>query len=234
MRPIIGLIPLMDENKESYWMLPGYMKAVAQAGATPIMLPLTTDAEILDHSLSLCDGLLLTGGHDVSPAVYDAEKIPQCGTPCDLRDEMESYLLGRALDEDMPILGICRGLQFMNAYLGGTLYQDLPTQHPSPVDHQMTPPYDSTVHSVSLVSGTPLAKLLEVESLGVNSYHHQAVETLAPALTAAAYAPDGLVEAAYLSDKKYALGIQWHPEFSYQSDPLAMKIVTDFVSKCTN
>lgn len=232
MKVVIGLIPLVDETKESYWMLPGYMKVIEQAGGIPIILPLTDDKAILKQALSLCDGLLLTGGHDVSPSIYNAEAIPECGTPCNLRDAMEGYLLDCALDNDIPVLGICRGIQFINAHLGGTLYQDLPSQHPSSITHQMTKPYNRVVHDVTLVEGSYLYNLLKVDTLGVNSYHHQAIYKLAPSLVAAAYSPDGLVEAAYLPNKRYVLGIQWHPELSYENDPISVSIIRDFITKC--
>ena len=96
MKKVIGLIPLYDEEKESYWMLPGYMKVIERCGALPVMLPLTEDTEELEQCLGMCDGLLLTGGHDVDPAVYGEEAIPECGQCCHARDVMEAYLLKRA------------------------------------------------------------------------------------------------------------------------------------------
>ena len=106
---------------------------------------------------------------------------------------MEQALLHLALERDLPVLGICRGIQFLNAVLGGTLYQDLPTEHPSQTQHHMTPPYDRAVHTVTIQPGTPLAELLGTEHIGVNSYHHQAVKTLAPCLTEMAWSEDGLI-----------------------------------------
>ena len=100
MRPVIGLIPLYDETKESYWMLPGYMKVLEQCGALPIMLPLTSDEDELAQSLKLCDGLLLTGGHDVDPALYHEQPKAVCGVPCKERDDMEQKLLGWALEKN--------------------------------------------------------------------------------------------------------------------------------------
>ena len=127
MKPLIGVVPLVDETKESLWMLPKYMDGVTEAGGIPIILPLTSDASVISQLLDEVQGILLTGGHDVDPRIYGEEPIPKCGAACVERDSMEKELLDQALEKDMPVLGICRGIQFLNAYLGGTLYQDLPT-----------------------------------------------------------------------------------------------------------
>ncbi len=119
---IIGCMPLFDDNKNSYWMLPRYMKMLEEHGAVPIMLPLTDNKEELDCLLDMCDGFLLTGGQDVSPELYGEIPKTTCGMPCTLRDNMEVYLLKAAVDKDKSVLGICRGIQIINACLGGTLY----------------------------------------------------------------------------------------------------------------
>ena len=232
MRPVIGLIPLYDETKESYWMLPGYMKVLEQCGALPIMLPLTSDEEELAQSLKLCDGLLLTGGHDVDPVLYHEQPKAECGVPCRERDAMECRLLGWALEKNLPVFGICRGIQFLNAYLGGTLYQDLPTEYDSTIEHHMTPPYDRTAHKVTILADTVLAEILGEGELPVNSYHHQAVRDLAPGVTKMAVSEDGLVEAISVDGKKFAVGVQWHPEFSYENNAQSLKLVQAFVDAC--
>lgn len=229
-KPIIGVVPLYDDEKDSYWMLPGYMQGIEAAGGIPVMLPMTADDNALSQLVSLVDGILLTGGHDVSPALYGEEKSPACGESCAVRDEMEPKLLEFALAADKPVFGICRGIQLLNAALGGTLYQDLPTEYPSGVDHHMTPPYDRAVHTVRIVADTPLAALVGKETLGVNSYHHQAVKTLSDKLLPAAYSEDGLVEAAYMPDKRFVLAVQWHPEFSYRTDEDSQKLLAAFVA----
>ena len=114
-KPIIGLVPLVDEGRDSLWMLPGYMDGVRQAGGIPLMLPLNTDADDLRSLFRLCDGLILTGGHDVGAHVYGAEHTSLMGDICPQRDGMESILMDLAVREDKPVLGICRGLQFINA-----------------------------------------------------------------------------------------------------------------------
>lgn len=230
MDKIIGVSPLYDGAKNSYWMLPGYIKMLEEAGATPIILPLTADRKELDCLFNMCGGFLLTGGQDVSPSLYGEKKSPLCGETNDERDMMDSYILKRAVEADKPALGICRGIQLMNAAFGGTLYQDLPYEYGTKVNHHMSPPYDRAVHSVNVVKGSLLYKIIGKERIGVNSYHHQAVKDLSPAFKAAAISEDGLIEGIAMENKKFVLGVQWHPEFSYLTDENSKKIVRAFVA----
>ena len=232
MKPLIGLIPLVDEGRDSLWMLPGYMEGVAAAGGLPVMLPLEDGGAELDQLCGLCDGFLLTGGHDVGPEFYGAERLPACGATSPERDRMEAGVLRRAMAADKPVLGICRGLQFINAALGGTLWQDLPSQHPSEIIHRQTAPYDAPSHEVRLLPGSPLEALLGRESLGVNSYHHQAIRDLAAPLEAMAMSPDRLIEAIRHPGRRFLWGVQWHPEFAWRSDPAAAAIFRAFVESC--
>lgn len=230
-KPMIGLIPLYDEEKESLWMLPGYMEGIIEAGGIPIMLPLTEDDQILSQLENQCDGFLFTGGHDVSPELYGETPLKECGIICKERDAMEKKLFAMALEADKPVLGICRGIQFINAVLGGNLYQDLPAQHPSKLEHHQTPPYDIPIHKVKILENSPLHKLLNIPELAVNSYHHQAVKDLSPRLTAMAYSTDDLVEAVYMKDKKFVWAVQWHPEFSHKTDENSKKIFKKFIDE---
>lgn len=217
-KPLIGILPLVDMDKESYWMLPGYMKGITQASGIPVMLPLISDEADLQQLVDTCDGFLFTGGQDVSPSVYHEQISEKCGDCCQERDEMEITLFRLALERDKAVLGICRGIQFMNAALGGSLYQDLPTEHPSNICHQQKPPYDESVHEVRLVWESPLCRLLGKKKLAVNSYHHQAINALSPDLEPMAYSEDGLVEAVWCPTARYVWAVQWHPEFSYHND----------------
>ena len=228
-KSIIGVTPLWDEEKDSYWMLPGYLEGLEEAGAIPIILPLTAAGVDIAQLVDLCDGFLFTGGQDVDPNLYGEAVRPTCGELCPARDALERELLRQALERDKPILGICRGIQFLNAALGGTLYQDLPTEHPSEIEHSMKPPYDQAAHTVRILPDTPLAALLEKQELGVNSCHHQAIKSLAPSLVEMARSTDDLIEAVYLPGKTFVWAVQWHPEMSLRTDEASRKIFEAFV-----
>ncbi|WP_022762117.1 gamma-glutamyl-gamma-aminobutyrate hydrolase family protein [Butyrivibrio sp. AD3002] len=233
-KPIIGISPLFDDEKDSLWMLPGYMDGITQAGGIPIMLPLTSDKETIRQLLDTVDGILLTGGQDVSPEIYGEEKLDNSVVCYEARDGMEKELLGQALEKDIPILGICRGIQFLNAYLGGSLYQDLGKQHPSETEHHQKPPYDVPVHEVNIIEGSGLHKLIQSDRISVNSYHHQAVKKVADALNVMAVSEDGLTEAVELPGKRFVWALQWHPEFSYKKDDNSRRIFKEFVSRCSD
>lgn len=229
-RPLIGVIPLVDIEKNSYWMLPGYLEGLINAGGMPVMLPLTNDQMMLREIADQFDGFLFTGGHDLSPALYGEQRLPSCGVCCELRDQMESELFPFIWEQDKPILGICRGLQFINVALGGTLYQDLPEQIASDIEHRQQPPYEVPVHDVQIVENSPLHMLLHKNSLLVNSHHHQAIKTLSHHLQPMAYSPDGLIEAIYAPEKQYVWAVQWHPEWLYATDENSRNIFKRFLS----
>ncbi len=226
--PIIGVMPLWDDDKESMWMLPGYFEGIRQEGGIPIMLPLSSDVQEIDQLMTMCDGILFTGGHDVSPSLYGETPL-SCVSCCDVRDKMEMIVLKKVIADNKPALGICRGIQFINAALGGTLYQDLPTQFSSETEHHQTPPYDIPVHAVEIIRDTPLHQCLKKDNMRVNSYHHQAVKKTAPVLKPMAIAEDGLVEGLYMPDHRFLWAIQWHPEFSYANDDNSKRIFGAFV-----
>ena len=229
MKRIVGVMPLWDDEKDSIWMLPGYVDGVRMAGGLPIIFPFTEDEQELDQLARMCDGFLFTGGQDVSPELYQEKPLEGLVTTCEKRDIMERIVLEKALKADKPILGICRGIQFINAALGGTLYQDIPSQLPSETEHHQHAPYDIPIHDVTIIKDSPLHKCLKVDRLPVNSCHHQAVRELAPCLEPMAVSPDGLIEAAYMKDRTYLWAVQWHPEFSYRTDKYSRMIFDSFI-----
>ena len=233
-KPLIGVTTLFDRERDSYWMLPGYFLALEEAGAVPVMLPLTNDEAAFRSLVQTLDGFLLAGGPDAAPSCYGEEEIPSVNVICPERDAAELTLLRLLWDTDKPVFGICRGLQMMNIDRGGTLFQDLPTQHPSDVNHRMAAPYDRAVHIVTVFKDSPLFTLFGTETVGVNSSHHQAVKTLAPDLLPMAVSPDGLTEAVYAPQKRFYWAVQWHPERLYGKDAYSRKLFAAFVSAARN
>lgn len=227
-------MPLVDVARECFWMLPGYFKGIETAGGIPAMLPLTDAAATLAQLADSFDGFLFTGGQDVAPARYGEAKKPCCGECSAERDAMEFALFKRILALDKPALGICRGIQFFNVALGGTLFQDLPTEHPSASVHQQKPPYDAPAHGLEIVPESALHKLFGPAAgtkIRVNSRHHQAIKSVAPELEVMAHSDDGLVEAVRMPKKFFVWAVQWHPESSFQCDENCLKLFRILVEK---
>lgn len=229
--PMIGLTPLWDEKLQSLWMLPGYMDSLVRAGAAPVMLPLTADRDMLVQLAEALDGFLFTGGQDVSPGLYGQEATLS-EELCAARDAMEGILFEVAvMKRGKPAFGICRGLQFINVALGGTLYQDIQARRNNALDHQQKPPYDQPSHGARVLPDTPLHALLGRDEIRVNSCHHQAICDLADELTAMALAEDGLIEAVYMPGKPFVWAVQWHPEFA-PAQETSRKLFEAFVRAC--
>lgn len=232
MKPLIGVTPLHNPKRNTVWLHPDYAAALESAGALPVLLPLTDDRAVLAQLAQRLDGLLLSGGHDVDPERYGEELLPCCGPLSPAKDRMELGLLAEFLRLDKPVCGICRGLQVINVYFGGTLWQDLPTQHPTAVLHNQQPPYDLPVHAVSIQPGGLLHTIVRRSQLAVNSYHHQAVKVPGPGLTVEARSEDGLVEALSLPAARFLLATQWHPENLCRTDRCSAAILQAFVQAC--
>ena len=228
--PLIGVTPLWDAARRSIWMLPDYLDGIKAAGGLPVVLPLDLSEEDADRIVETCDGFLFTGGQDVSPALYGMQDATGTVVSSPERDQLESLLLSKALQADKAVLGICRGLQFINAFLGGTLWQDLPSQHPSEIVHRQGKPYGVPTHQVTLRGD--LRVLLGKDLLEVNTLHHQAVRDLGKGLVPMAVAPDGLVEAVQLPGKRFVWAVQWHPEYLFRTDANSLAIFSFFVEHC--
>ena len=225
-KPLIALIPQVDK-KGRWWLNLDYMESVSRAGGIPVMLPMTTDEANLAQIAREFDGFLFTGGPDVDPVHYGREKLETCGGITPERDEMELKLFRMVFELDKPILGICRGLQLINIALGGTLYQDIPTEAPSNVPHRvLDKPLARDVHGIEVEPDCPFGDL--PLTLWVNSRHHQAIENLAPGLKVRARATDGIIEAVYMPEKPWIRAVQWHPE-NFRND-LSRCVFEEFIS----
>ncbi len=222
MAPVIGVTATLKKDTDSVAERPlgsfvradlDYVAGVAQAGGVPMVLPpLPGTAEEVAGRI---DGLLLCGGSDLDPGYYGEEPIPELGVTLPERDHFEMALVEQALERGIPVFGICRGLQVLNVALGGTLYQDLPSQlGGGSIAHRQQMPKWQWTHEVEVDDGSSIAEIMETGGLRVNSYHHQAVKNLAGGLVVSARASDGVVEAVEARNlsERWLVGVQWHAE----------------------
>ena len=226
MRVVIAM-PRMSTDPEPTGAQAKYMESLARAGAGMRWVELNDPEQAVQDALT-CDGLLLPGGGDMDPKFYGQERIPACGEPNLLRDAAEPLLLRAFLAADKPVLGICRGIQVMNAVLGGDLYQDI-----KPFEHLPHNGHWAKVHTVTVRRGTLLSRILGQDTVLVNSQHHQAVDRVAPGFTLAALSEDGIVEAIEKPDARFCLGVQWHPEWLSDADPAMQGLFDAFVNACS-
>ena len=228
-RPLIGISGGGDDRRATVNRT--YVEAVSRAGGLPVLLPLTTDAELMRDMVARLDGLVLTGGEDIAPAYYGAEALPELETVNAARDVADLTLLKLALDRNIPLLGVCRGLQLLNVGLGGTLYQDLPACHPSAVGHR--PGHSGVAHPVTVVPGSTLHRLLgDDRPLQVNSMHHQGISRLGMDLTVSGWSPDSIPEVIEGYPHRPLLAVQFHPEvFASQGDTTFVKFFRFLVGK---
>ncbi|MBR7120430.1 MAG: gamma-glutamyl-gamma-aminobutyrate hydrolase family protein [Lentisphaeria bacterium] len=232
-KPLIGVTPLYDPETDKWWIQLPYMKHLEVNGAVPVMIQPTTDTNTLEETLKYLDGVLLTGGPDVDPAHYGEKILPECGYICKERDVIDCFIARRAMELDLPIFGICRGHQVINAALGGALYQDIPSQIGKSINHRpgLPEPHD-IAHTVTFTEGNPIARCLGRKTVEVNSFHHQSVKTPAPGIEIAATSPDGVVEALYHKEHRFVWGLQWHPEKMPVTDPVSIKLFSAFIEAC--
>ena len=276
--PTIGITclndqPTQDQHPPRFGQNQTCVHAVARAGAAPLLIPPLTDETLLRTLYELLDGLLLSAGEDVDPTYYGELRHEKCGPVSPDRDKAELTLSRWAMDDEKPLLAICRGIQVLNVALGGSLYQDIQTQvqgasrHDRRPDHPrnhlshpvlstacpelvLSPSTSLRINSVEgqsrRVEGTaivaPQTRLAHIlgplNSPGplywVNSLHHQSIKDVAPGLTVAARAPDGIVEAVEVEGHPFAIGVQWHPEelAATSMDVRAQRIFDALVEAC--
>lgn len=190
-----------------------YSRALWQAGAVPVILPnLPEDAETVTQTLARLDGLLLSGGWDISPTRYGESPLNETVKVDEERDRAEFPLIRAALERETPLLAICRGIQALNVALGGTLYQDIPSQVETRLQHQQTEPRHVPTHTIAVESGSRLAQIVGAARLETNSMHHQAVREVGEGLRVTARAEDGVIEALENPLKPFLVAVQFHPE----------------------
>jgi putative glutamine amidotransferase len=216
-KPLIGVTSFRTKSPYGYPYLSlteSYTQALSMAGALPVMVPLGLSEDDLDQLRLKLDGLILSGGGDIDPAVYGGEPHSTVDGVDPDRDRVELHLARQFADTRRPVLGICRGFQVFNVALGGTLYTDIRAQFPGAIAHDLWPGrgHDKLSHQVRVEEETHLADILGQPLVEVNSLHHQGVKDLAPGLTPTAFSADGLIEGFELPEHPFGLAVQWHPE----------------------
>ena len=222
--PIIGLTGNFRDGDCT--LAEGYYQSVLKAGGTPFILPPFEETDALIQALESIDGLLLTGGADINPLYLNEEPIKELHGINPRRDYQELMLTKLAADRQIPILGICRGIQTLMAALGGTLYQDIHSQmEGTRIKHDQDLDRSYASHTVTIEKDTLLHRLFQTDTLAVNSFHHQAVKEVAPGFQVCAYSSDGVIEAVESTAYKSVLGVQWHPEcFILRGDECMMPL----------
>ena len=222
--PVIGLTGNFQDG--NCMLAEGYYQSILKAGGTPFIIPCYDDADTLINTLEKLDGILLTGGADINPLFLGEEPVKELHGINPRRDRQELLLTRLAADRQIPILGICRGIQTMNAAFGGPLYQDIHSQmEGTRIKHSQELDRSYASHTVTIEKDTLLHNLFKADTIAVNSFHHQAVKEAAPGFRVCARATDGVIEAMESTEYKSMLGVQWHPEcFILKGDECMMPI----------
>jgi len=235
--PVIGITASLATIEEGSYLgherstlVHDYIQAIQLAKGIPVILPPVPDPESIRGQIALIDGLLLSGGNDLSPYMYEEDPAENLGITHHVRDLHEFLLVKFAHAMHIPILGICRGLQVLNVAFGGSLHQDIKTELPYAFQHYQKSRPELGSHKVHSVPGTKLQGILGNDPILVNTFHHQAIKELAPNLTASAHANDGIIEGVEIKDNDdFILGVQWHPELMHQKCKSSMKIFHAFI-----
>jgi len=222
-RPLIGITTDFKDKHNS--IEEAYSKAVVKYGALPVLIPTVEQQRTyLVDIIKRIDGLLIPGSRDMDPDYYGEEPHSKLNPMSRERTEAEFMTLEMAIENDIPVLGICGGMQFINVFYGGSLYQDIQALIDKPLVHE-----NGSIHPVEINNGSTLHKILEMEQFNVKSYHHQAVNKLGRDLTISAVAPDGIIESLE-SEQHSVVAVQWHPEL--ENTDISKKIFAHFINKC--
>ncbi len=238
MKPLIGVTPDFNPgNREdmggrepTYFLRARYLLAIEELGGIPLILPLANEPSLRRDLIKKLDGLLLTGsGPDLPPKLYGERQRYRYPIMSPRRSTFEIHMTHLAVEHDLPVLAICGGMQTINVALGGTLYQDIPSQLPSSLPHRQTTRATRLSHAVQVEPKSRLRRILKESRIRVNSSHHQSIKEVAPLLVVSARAPDGVIEAVESRPHRFLLGVQWHPEYLYDRDSMARRIFSAFL-----
>ncbi|MBR2640226.1 MAG: gamma-glutamyl-gamma-aminobutyrate hydrolase family protein [Oscillospiraceae bacterium] len=232
MKPIIGIFPSFDEEKKQIFLNQAYFDAVIESGGIPFSIPLSENPEIISETIKNIDGIIFSGGTDINPKYYNEENFGKSLGICDFLDECERKTVALAVEADIPVLGICRGMQALNVFCGGSMIQDIPSEYDTKIIHRLDKP-EIAFHKILVEKSSPLSEIMGFGEHLINSYHHQAVKEVAPDFSVCATAEDGIIEAIYHKNKKFILGVQWHPERDQETATENKKIIDSFVKICS-
>ncbi len=230
--PVVAITSHWDRETDRYGVRRRYFASLAEAGAAPLLLPVGIEPGAMLEILRRVDGVLLSGGEDIEPSLYGEERDPRCGAACPERDAAEKLIVETCLAENKPLFGICRGMQAMNVFTGGTLIQDIPSAVNGALNHSQPEHYTSEVHAVRAID--PLfERITGAREIMVNTSHHQScakpgrgVRYLAESVE------DGVIESMVIEGHPYAMAVQWHPEMMANLFPVHMALFTHFVEGC--
>lgn len=236
-RPNIGVTPDVstptpEAPHPRYELKAAYADSIIRAGGLPLVLPYSDDSQIIDLYLDRVSGVVVTGGaFDIPPEAYGEAARDGLGALKPGRTAFETEIIRRALARNMPVLGVCGGMQLLHVVLGGTLFQDIRLECQKAKDHEQKHDRSQPQHPVDVKDGTLLAELLGKGQLMVNSTHHQAANKVPEGVKVCAVAPDGVVEAIECNKYAFALGVQWHPELLIHNVPAHLGIYKGLVGK---
>ena len=234
-RPRIGITSRLELETGRFYLGRDYSEGVEALGGIPLMINLIPNAEYIAEVVSDLDGILLPGSNsDTDPAYYGEDPHPKLGRVVPEKDETDRLVLAEAEKRDLPVFGICFGMQALNVYRGGSLIQDIESQVKSPLKHDQEKPLARNSHELKIEKGSRLAAFAKgIEKVSVNSHHHQAVKKVGENLRATAWTNDGVIECIEDTRKgKFVVGVQWHPELSWKTDRLSGKLFEEFLAAC--
>ena len=227
-KPRIGVTPYFNYDTGEEYMPEGYFRGVEHVGGEFVVIHYNTDLAALPGIVDTLDGVIFAGGPDIDPALFGQAVDPDCGRINRLRDDLELALFAECARRKLPAFGICRGIQLINVAMGGTLIQHVPGKFPGAV-HQQEAHRLELWHDVRIVPGTPLADIYGADALvRTNSFHHQALLDVAEGLQVNAVVAEGFPEAVTGTGDQFILGVQWHPEISYNKDANSRKLFEYF------
>lgn len=227
-KPRIGVTPYFNYDTGEEYMPEGYFRGVEHVGGEFVVIHYNTDLSLLPQIVDTLDGVIFAGGPDIDPVLYGQEVDPDCGRINRLRDDLELKLFAEAARRKLPVFGICRGIQLINVAMGGTMVQHIPGRFPGAI-HQQEAARLELWHDVQVIPGTPLAAIYgDGARVKTNSFHHQALLDVAEGLQVNATVAEGFAEAVTGTGDQFILGVQWHPEISYNKDENSRKLFEYF------